>query len=126
MIKIKFLLTGFCLLLISTANAQQCPMRVNIAVQLDNSVSPSIPVLSNTAQNRVCIRSGGVVMFHRTGKGANKGFGIFLKDGSWSASTESNRLEYTAPRVTSEIEHAYGISMPYADVDLDPVIVIIP
>jgi hypothetical protein len=110
----------------SQVSAGNCPNRVNIAVQLDQSADQSIPKLAKHSQRRVCVKSGGQVDFHRVGRGTPNGFTIFLKDGSWSADSNNGRITYDAPIVEEEYEQAYGISMPDADEDLDPIIVITP
>lgn len=110
----------------SQVSAGNCPNQVNIAVQLNDNSSPSMPQLADQSQNRVCVKSGGRVVFHRTGRGTPNGFGIFLKDGSWEADSSNNQLSYDAPIVEAELEQTYGISMPDADEDLDPIIVITP
>ena len=114
------------LLFSSPLFAKKCPMRVNVALQLNTASNPRTPEVSDQAQRRVCIKSGGSVVFHRTGQGANKGFSVFMKDGSWSMQGDNNSGEYTAPNVEQTQELSYGVSMPDADEDLDPVIVIVP
>ncbi len=126
MIKLKLLLIVLLLLMATLAQAENCPTQVNIAVQLNSNTNPTSPQLSDSAQNRVCVKSGGRVVFHRTGQGASNGFGIFLKNGSWSAQSSNNKVYYDAPVVESQTEQTYGVSMPDAGTDLDPVIVIVP
>ena len=126
MIKLKLLLIALLLLMVTLAHAENCPSQVNIAVQLNSNSTPTSPQLSDKAQNRVCVKSGGSVVFHRTGNGASNGFGIFLKNGTWSANSNNNKINYDAPIVESQTEQSYGISMPDAGTDLDPVIVIVP
>ncbi|MBE9548536.1 MAG: hypothetical protein IMF09_03940 [Proteobacteria bacterium] len=126
MFKYKALLPLLLLLAVPLVSAQQCPNTVNISVRLNTQNSPTMPELSNQSQNRVCVKSGGSVIFVRNGQGTQNGFGIFLKDGSWSSNSTNNRLEFIAPDVDVETEKAYGITMPDAGAELDPIIIIIP
>jgi len=110
----------------SITNVVPCKASYSVDIKLNSNSDPSVPEIIDKAHRKICIFSGGNVTFHRKGKGNKKGFTIFAKDNSWSLNSTGNKLYYTAPIVEEEYEMVYGVTMPDADVDLDPIIIIIP
>lgn len=103
-----------------------CVGEVNINIQLNTKVKPTIPMLVNSKQDSVCVKSEGKVVWTRIGENADQGFTIIFKGQHKKFSSEHKRAEFKAPITNSINGHAYGIIMPDADVELDPIIIIIP
>ncbi len=103
-----------------------CEDEVNINIQLNTTVTPSIPMLVNSKQNSVCVKSQGNVVWTRIGENANQGFTIKFKGQEKKISSKQKKATFNAPNTNSINGHAYGIIMPDADVELDPIIIIIP
>ncbi len=97
---------------------------VNIKVELDQSTST--PKLSEKAQRVVCIASGNTVSWQRSHATGSNDFTVYFKGSAVQIPAINGRATYTAPTVTSIDALSYGIMMPDAAHDLDPIIIIIP
>ena len=101
------------------------PNNVVIKVELDQQ--NSIPRLNDKAQRVVCINAGSSVTWIRSNATGNKDFTIFFKGSSVEIPAEHGKATYTAPKQLPSIDAlSYGVRMPDASNDLDPIIVIIP
>ncbi|MBE9548535.1 MAG: hypothetical protein IMF09_03935 [Proteobacteria bacterium] len=102
------------------------PNNVVIKVELDQA--NSVPMLNDKAQRVVCINAGSSVTWIRSNVDGNKNFTIFFKDSSVEIpSSSQGKATYTAPTKVPSIDAlSYGIRMPDAVKELDPIIVIIP
>ncbi len=103
-----------------------CVDQVNINIQLNTEVKPTIPMLANSKQSSVCVRSEGEVVWTRIGENADQGFTIKFKSQHNRVSSEHKRASFKVPNSNTVNGRAYGIIMPDADVELDPIIIIIP
>lgn len=103
---------------------------VNIFVYLDKTTgNNTIPALKDNAKRVVCIRSGSRVKWHRNNSSGNNNFTIFFKDDSGRADivAVNGRAEFKSQHGLKSIDAlSYGVRMPDADKDLDPIIIIIP
>ena len=103
-----------------------CTDQVNIEIKLNTEVTPSIPMLVDSKQSSVCIKSKGSVVWTRIGKNPYNGFTIIFKDQVKTIGSEHDKADFKASDTNLVVGHAYGIVMPDADVELDPIIIIVP
>lgn len=99
----------------------------NVVIKVELDVENEIPKLNNKAQRVVCIKANSSVTWIRSNATGDKDFTIFFKDSLVEIPAKHGKATYTAPEQVPSIDAlSYGIRMPDAKNDLDPIIIIIP